>query len=280
VLILLLVSPWLIRPSASAGTDGEAKYEVYALSMGRLSHREDRVMQGGSSSRRVPFEWIFWLIRGEGRTILVDSGFEDEELARRWRIREFTPPTVRLAELGVAPEDVTDLVLTHAHWDHAGRVDTFPNAQIYLQKVEYDHAHSVLGPSKAEGRGMRLEDLNALDAAGRENRLNLVSGAYTLAPGIEMNLGGSHTPGSQYIKVETRDGKVILAGDTTYLYWNNQRHVPIGTTVDAEDNLATLEKLQRQAGSPFLLMPGHDPRVMRWFPDVAEGVVQITMEAP
>jgi glyoxylase-like metal-dependent hydrolase (beta-lactamase superfamily II) len=279
VLLALLASPWAISRPAPPTDPSDGVYEVYALSMGRGTHREDRVVQGGSPRIRVPFEWLFWVVKGKDRTILVDTGFDNAELAARWRIANWVRPTDRLRSFGIDPEDVTDVILTHAHWDHAGGVQDYPNARVYIQGVEYDHASSVLSASNPEGRGMRLENLEAIRRAEAEGRLTVVRGPLDLAPGIEMDLGGYHTPGSQYVTVETRDGVVVLAGDTTYVYWNNQRHVPTGTNVDPAANLATIEALQRRAGSPFLLMPGHDPRVMRWFPEVSEGAVKITMEA-
>jgi glyoxylase-like metal-dependent hydrolase (beta-lactamase superfamily II) len=278
VLVLLLASPWVISRPAPELEPTEGRYDVYALSMGTGTHREDRVIRGGSSRTRVPFEWLFWVVKGDGRTILVDTGFDNAELAQQWRIRNWVRPVDRLRTFGISPDEVTDVILTHAHWDHAGGVQDYPNAQVYIQGVEYDHASSVLSASNPTGRGMRLEHLEAIRRAESEGRLNVVRGPLEFAPGIEMDLGGYHTPGSQWITVETRDGVVVLAGDTTYLYWNNQRHVPTGTNIDPRANLETIEALQRRAGSPFLLMPGHDPRVMRWFPEVSEGAVKISME--
>ena len=124
---------------------------------------------------------------------------------------------------------------------------------------------------------MRWQDVRLLLEAEQAGRLQLIRGAQELVPGITMTSGGAHTPGSQYVTVETLDGPVIIAGDVSYTYRNNQRHIPIGTTVDWRENLATIKAMQRQAASPFLLLPGHDPLVLKWFPPVADGVVHITM---
>jgi glyoxylase-like metal-dependent hydrolase (beta-lactamase superfamily II) len=107
----------------------------------------------------------------------------------------------------------------------------------------------------------------------------LIEGDLEIAPGIVARAGGSHTPGSQHVTVATREGPVVIAGDATYLYWNNQRHVPVGTSVDPWANLEAIRAMQREAASPFLVLPGHDRRVMDWFPEVGDGIVHITMEA-
>lgn len=278
LMALLLVSPWLLSRPASDPESRPDRYEIYALSMGASSHRDDRVVLGGSPQTRVPFEWMFWLVRGADRTILVDAGFDDLELAARWNIEDFVPPAARLAQLGLRPEDITDVILTHLHWDHAGGLDAYTRANIWIQETEIEHARSRLEGQESAG-GMRREDLDALDRAAAAGRLKLVRGDQEPAPGIALKYGGAHTPGFQYVTVETRDGRVLIAGDATYLYWNNWRHAPIGTSVDPAANLAAIRRMHHEAASPFLIMPGHDPSVMRWFPDVAAGIVRISIEA-
>jgi glyoxylase-like metal-dependent hydrolase (beta-lactamase superfamily II) len=91
-----------------------------------------------------------------------------------------------------------------------------------------------------------------------------------------MTLSADHTPGHQYVTVDTLDGPVIIGGDATYLYHNNQWQVSIGAAFDHEANLSAIREMQRRAASPFLVLPGHDPLVMEWFPEVSEGIVHIT----
>jgi glyoxylase-like metal-dependent hydrolase (beta-lactamase superfamily II) len=112
--------------------------------------------------------------------------------------------------------------------------------------------------------------------AQKQGRLRLLSGKADPAFGISVTPGGSHTPGSQYVTVETLNGRVILAGDTTYLAKNNRSHLPVGITVNSEEDLRTIRQMHREAASPFYILPGHDPLVMQWFPKVSPGIVQIT----
>ena len=166
--------------------------------------------------------------------------------------------------------------MTHAHWDHMGELAPYKKARIWIQKREYAHAVSLVNPQVPNKRGMRWQDVKILLQAEREGRLHLVDGEETLMPGIRMTLGSSHTPGSQYVEVETIDGSVIIAGDVTYLYHNNQWHIPVGSAVDRDGNLMTIREMQRRAASPFLILPGHDPLVRRWFPEISEGIVRVT----
>jgi len=69
---------------------------------------------------------------------------------------------------------------------------------------------------------------------------------------------------------------VVLAGDNCILYWNHFKRIPIGRSVDVQDNLNTILIMQKKAGSPYYLVPGHDPMIMDLFPEISDGIVQIT----
>lgn len=273
--LALALSPWLVGGRADA-EPGRAVYRVYALSYGHSAYREDKIVLGGSSRSRLRFEWLFWLVRGNGRTILVDTGFSDLKAVRRWGLRRFVSPTARLRTLGLAPEDVTDIILTHAHWDHVGDLRLYRNATVWIQDTEYQHAAAHVSADRPRSRGMRWSDLRALRSAESEGRLRRVDGERQIAPGVTVTLGGAHTPGFQYASVDAIDGRIIIAGDATYLYINNQWHRPIGAAVDHAANLEAIRDMQRRAASPFFILPGHDPLVMRHFPRITDGVVEIT----
>ena len=100
ILIPILASPWLMSRTSLDEAAKSSRYSLYGLSYGSSFYRENRVMEGGDPSERVPFEWLFWVIQGRGRTLLVDTGFGDPNLARRWGIRNFVPPTQRLPSTG------------------------------------------------------------------------------------------------------------------------------------------------------------------------------------
>jgi glyoxylase-like metal-dependent hydrolase (beta-lactamase superfamily II) len=230
----------------------------------------------GSSSDGVSFEWLFWIIETDGRTILVDTGFDDPDEAREWGIRQYVRPVERLAQFGISPLDVTDIIVTHLHWDHVGNAEAYPKATIWLQATEYEYAKSRLNLGNTRSKGMWWEHLQALLAAEAEGRLVLVNGEETMMTGITMTPAGGHTPGAQFVTVETLDGAVVIAGDETYLYRNNQSHIPIGSAYDHDANMAAIREMHRRAASTFLILPGHDPRVLSYFPEVSEGIVHVT----
>ena len=69
---------------------------------------------------------MVWLVRGNGRNILVDSGFYREQFMRQWHPVDYVKPSEAVSRAGLKPEDITDVIITHMHWDHADGMDLFP----------------------------------------------------------------------------------------------------------------------------------------------------------
>jgi glyoxylase-like metal-dependent hydrolase (beta-lactamase superfamily II)/predicted membrane-bound spermidine synthase len=274
LLLGLVAAPWWAgRPAREELAAGV--YRVYGVSYGSSTSRESRVLEGGSKSERVPFEWLFWIVRNNERTLLVDTGSDDVDEARRRGIERFTPPLERLRQLGISPLEVSDVVLTHAHWDHMGNLTPYRNAKIWIQEAELEYAVSLVSEDRPSRSGVRWEHVRQLLEAETEGRLVRVQGEARPAPGVHLRLGGGHSPGSQYVVVNATDGPVVIAGDEAYVYENIQWHEPIGSASYPGANLLTIREMHGLALSPFFILPGHDPRVMDWFPNVSKGVVEI-----
>jgi glyoxylase-like metal-dependent hydrolase (beta-lactamase superfamily II) len=77
------------------------------------------------------------------------------------------------------------------------------------------------------------------------------------------------------VGVRTAEGTVVLASDNVYLYENLEKRVPIAATLDPESNLRAQNRMRELASKPELIVPGHDPAVMRRFTATAPGVVRI-----
>ena len=276
IITMLLVTPWLISRPIKNVSSNSVRNQIYAVNYGYSMFREDKIFHEGDREARQPFAWLFWIIKGSGQTILVDTGFDDIDRARRDGFYQYARPIIRLKEFGISPSEITDIILTHSHWDHMGDLRPYAHAKIWLQQKEFDFATSSVNESNKNSRGVRWQDVQQLLEAKREGRLSLIDGEREIYPGISLVLGGAHTPGFQYVTVETLDGPVIIAGDATYLYENNLKHKPIGTAVDHEANLLAIQNMHKKAASPLLILPGHDPRVSSWFPEVAKGVFHIT----
>ena len=267
----------LVPASASPQNETMPSYEVYAIRYATLADFPvAALVQGADRDRKLSIAMIVWLLRGNGRTILIDSGFYRPQFLDQWKPKDFLKPSDALAQFGVKPEDVTDLIITHMHWDHADGVDLFPKARIWLQKDEYTYYAGEAWQQKNTHGGIAPDDVLAVVKLNLEGRVGLVNGdAQEILPGVTCYTGGKHTYQSQYVGVNTKEGTVILASDNMYLYENLDKHVPIAQTLDAASNLRAQDRMKQLAAKPSFIIPGHDPAEFDRFPKVSERVVRI-----
>ncbi len=267
---------------ASAGARAQAHtagpppaYELYALQYAVLPGFPLRgLVEGAGSGRRIDISMMVWLLKGPGgRNVLVDAGFYRDTLMRSWKPRSYVRPDSAVLKVGVRPEQVTDLVLTHMHWDHADGVDLFPRAHVWVQQAEYDY---YTAPGRPGHEGVTAADAAVLERLKAEGRLTLIDGDdREILPGITVYTGGKHTYASQYLAVHTTEGTDVVASDNVYLYLNLERHAPIAQTLDRASNLAAQARMLKLATSPRLIVPGHDPEVFVRFPQPGNGVARI-----
>ena len=219
----------------------------------------------------MPIDYYVWLIRNENRTIVVDTGFEPGEATKRGRDL-LRLPRDGLAMLGVDPETVEDVIVTHLHWDHAGTLDDFPRARFHLQDREM---------IAATGRCMCHPPLRASYSVDYvcnmvrrvfDGRVTFHDGDDELAPGITLHHVGGHAAGMQFVRVMTERGWVVLASDASHFYENMERCMPFPIVHDMAAMLEGYGRLRRHASSPRHVVPGHDPLVMRRYPAPERGL--------
>jgi len=252
------------------------EYEVYAIRYGTLpAFRVSGLIAGADTSRRLDIAMMVWLIKGpDGRNVLVDAGFHRDSLVKRWRPTDFMPPSEAVARAGVKPEDITDVIVSHVHWDHLDGIDLFPKARVWIQREEFEHHLDSAGTVK--NRAIDATDAKILAAIAREGRVMLVDGdGREIIPGIHVYTGGKHTFASQFATASIGSGTVVLASDNMYLYENLARHVPIAQTLDSASNLRTQTRMTTLASEQRLIVPGHDPEVFVRFPTPGNGIARI-----
>ncbi len=254
------------------------KYEIYAIQYAKVKDfAVNGLIAGADPSRKLDIAMMVWLVKGGGRNIVVDSGFYREKFLTQWKPVEFAKPSDAVARAGVKPEEVTDVIISHIHWDHADGADLFPKAKIRIQKEELEYYSDLAAKGGKRRNAADPVDLEMLQKLNTEGRVALVDGdAQEVLPGITCYTGGKHTYASQYVGVNTAIGTVILASDNMYLYENLEKHLPIAQTLDADSNLRAQDRMKQLAAAPKWIIPGHDPAVLKNFPEVAPGVVKIT----
>jgi glyoxylase-like metal-dependent hydrolase (beta-lactamase superfamily II) len=277
--ILLFMAGAGIMHGLEANAGEPAVYEVYAVRYAKLiDFPVAALVQGAEPGRKLDIAMTIWVLRGpDGRTVLVDAGFYRPRLLRaRSGVADFTRPDLALGRLGIKPEEVTDIVVTHMHWDHADGVDLFPKARVWIQKDEFNYYTREAKPPTGDERNDELDEASAMVKLNTQGRVHLVDGdAREILPGVTVYTGGRHTFASQYVVVNTKAGCVVIASDNLYLYENLDKHVAIAQTFDAMSNLAAQDRMKQLATSPRLIIPGHDPEVFVRFPKPGNGVARL-----
>ena len=260
-----------------ATAQSKPQYEIYAIRYATLPGFDVAdLVAGADPARKLDIAMMIWLVRGNGHNILVDSGFYHDRFFKDWHVNDFIKPSDALKPLGVKPEEITDIIISHMHWDHSDGMDLFPNARVWIQKDELQYYAGEAWQTKQAHDGIDADDVLTLVKLNTLGRVGLVNGdAQEILPGITCYTGGRHTYASQYVGVSTKAGIVILASDNMYLYENLEKHVPIAATLDAASNLRAQDRMKQLAANPSLIIPGHDPAVMTKFPSVAPGIVKI-----
>jgi hypothetical protein len=143
------------------------------------------LMPGAPRGERLDIPMIFWVIQGGGRTILLDTGFHRPPWAEDYGVTDFMAADEAVGLLGIEPGDVTDIIVSHAHWDHMGGIDLFPDATIWIQEEEFRY---YTGPAWQEGGrhgGIDPADVLELVRRNTEGKVRLIPGDNVeILPGI------------------------------------------------------------------------------------------------
>ena len=245
-------------------------YEIYAI---KYAHHERTASQnflgGDPHDGPMPLDYFVWLVRGEGRDLLVDTGFNAAAAARRQR-QLVRPVEQALPLMGVEAGSVRDVVITHLHYDHVGNFDLFPRATFHLQDLEMQFATGRCMCHEPMRHAFDVEDVVGMVRNVYAGRVRFHAGDAELAPGISVHLIGGHTMGLQVVRVATRRGHVVLASDASHYYANMGEGRPFPIVYNVADMMEGWGKLLLLADSPAHVIPGHDPLVLERYPAPAK----------
>ncbi len=222
-------------------------------------------------------DYFMWVLRRDDAVILVDTGYDSAEAnARNRPIR--MEPHAALAPLGLRPEDITTLIVTHLHYDHAGGLHLFPNATLHMQAAEMAYAtgpcmcHDVLRMPFTAG--------HVCEAVKRlySGQVVFHDGDAQIAEGVTVHCIGGHSRGLQAVRVRTQAGWLVLASDAAHFYENQRLKKPFPIVVDVQNMLDGFATLERLSSHPDLIIPGHDPIVRHAFPrDIADHITRLDL---
>ncbi|MGX9355436.1 N-acyl homoserine lactonase family protein [Roseobacteraceae bacterium S113] len=241
-------------------------WEVYAVKYAdrNARTRADSFIFDDNHDAPHAMDYFIWVLRRGTEVILVDTGYDTEEAVARDRAILIDPRDA-LKPLGVSPDAVSDVIVTHLHYDHAGGLHLFPNARLHLQTAEMAFAtgpcmcHDVLRfPFTA---GHICEAVQRLYAG----KVIFYDGEAQVADGVTVHCIGGHSRGLQAVRVRTQMGWMVLASDAAHYYENAFSKKPFPLVVDVQDMLDGFDTLHQLASDKRLIIPGHDPLVPQLF---------------
>ena len=241
--------------------DGGAMFGVVPRSLwSRVAPPDD--------ANRISMAMRALVVQGHDQTIVVDAGAGTgygEKLENIYGFDSILPPAAGLEKLGIAPGDVTDVVITHLHFDHGGGAAVpagdgwalaFPNAVHHVQRTQWEHA---LDPNPRDRASYFPDRIKLLESSGA---LALHDGEWTLAPGFDLHVCNGHTPGQQLPRVSGDGESIFYCGDLI----PTSAHLPTPYVMSYDLNpvLAMEEKdriLERASRERWILFFEHDPDV-------------------
>jgi glyoxylase-like metal-dependent hydrolase (beta-lactamase superfamily II) len=240
----------------------------YATRASRKSELFYRYGSYGEPDADQGLDYFFWVLRDGDRTIVVDTGFDEAAARRRGGRTCLCPPREALARLGIDPLGVGQVIVTHFHYDHTGNLDAFPDAELVVPERELEFWTGPMAARAQFAQHVEPAEVAHIAAAHRDGRARAINGQVTVAPGVVALTVGGHSPGQQILLVDTGRGQVVLTSDAVHFYEELDRDRPFEIIVDLEEMYRAYDLLHGLAGDGAVLVPGHDPEVMRRFPSV------------
>lgn len=243
-----------------------AKYTITPIKVGSILY-----YRGAFTSNQEQYkekEWfpvLIFLIEGDGRKILVDTGCGNPEMESMKKCfhgpSEQLPdqvPDQALRNLGINPEEIDTVIITHLHWDHSYNNQMFPNARFYVQKKELQYA---IAPIPKFTITYEAPENGVIPHWLKDGvHWNLIDGDYDLCDGIQLITLPGHSPGLQGVLVDTEDGRYLIPSDAIPLYDNFETGTfkVSGLCANIDDFYASWEKMKATGAQ---IIPSHDARV-------------------
>lgn len=261
----------------------EPQYEIFAIKYAERDGKRGAIfMDGDPHNAPLSMDYFVWAIRSSERTIVVDVGMNRGEAEKRGRTF-LRCPSEGLKLIGIDAAEVTDVVISHMHYDHAGNLDLFPKAQFHIQDAEMAFVTGRAMTHKRLRHSFCLPDVVGMVTAVYGDRVSFYDGDEPLCPGIKVHAVPGHTRGLQCLTVNTARGTVVVASDAAHYYEGFLDEQLFMTHESLFHMVESYRKLRRLAPSDDHIIPGHDPKVLQLYPaagDGLEGIVARVDVAP
>jgi glyoxylase-like metal-dependent hydrolase (beta-lactamase superfamily II) len=251
------------------------QYRIYAV---RYGHRDSvPAWEAFHKEHAAPpqgMDYFVWAITDGQRTVVVDTGFSEEEGVRRGRTF-LRSPVDGLSEVGIDAAHVEHVVLTHFHYDHIGGQALFPRATFWVQDEEMRFYTGRNATQPAFRGSIYLPDIVSIVTLNYAGRVNFVDGDAEIVPGVWVHKASGHTAGMQIVSVQTPRGRAVLTSDAAHYYANMDEGNSFNTFVDLAGVYRGYERIRELAASADLIVAGHDPLVLQRLKPIADGIVEL-----
>jgi N-acyl homoserine lactone hydrolase len=228
--------------------------KLYRLDCGHSLANDESVWTPGENvGRNIEFSSTCWVIKHGREWLLWDTGVPEATLndPRGWS----TLPklivyhldksvTSQLAQIGLRPDDIGRVAISHTHGDHIGNVGLFPNSIIVMQRAEYSWIHSPNGSNENVNQLMAL----ARTLLGTPKKLQLVDGDTNVFGDGSVTLVSTpgHTPGHQSLLVHLRNsGFILLSGDVAHLEENFEKNIVPSLNTSKAESIASMARVRQ-----------------------------------
>jgi glyoxylase-like metal-dependent hydrolase (beta-lactamase superfamily II) len=170
-------------------------YEVYAVAFTNSIREDGKWSAVRNAPDTLEMCFMVWLIKGNnGKVILVDAGYVLSDSAQKADKTGYIRPDIAVQKLKIKPTDITDVVISHPHYDHIGGIDLFPKAMVWMQKDDYDYFVGSAWQKDGQKFGIDKELVKKVVNINLEARLKLVKGDnLEIIEGIRVFIGSKHT---------------------------------------------------------------------------------------
>ncbi len=205
--------------------------EIIPIEFGKSVLPESMIFSGGKKNKYRPIVFMIYLVKTEDKLILVDAGCETMP---GFVTEDFIGPVEALKKLNITPSDITDVIITHAHYDHIECVNRFKNAAVYIQSDEYEAGKDFFDKSA----NVRIFDESA-----------------EICKNVKAVKIGGHTSGSCIVEIIENTHTYIIAGDECYLRECLNKKIPTGSSFCPKKSR---EFISKYSGKNYIVYLSHE----------------------
>jgi len=247
-------------------------YQIYTIEYERREASTEDFFLRDAAHQKLMMSYYVWAIMGSSKTVIVDTGYTEEVAASRGRKLKRCP-SEGLKLVGIDPEKIEDVIITHFHWDHLGNHQLFPNATFYAQEKEMAFWNSRYANVPVFRDVIEPDDITAMVSLNLSGRLRLISGMKEIFPGIRLHWVGGHTSGIQIVEVKTTTGTAVIASDAVKTHMNLRENIPDPYLNSITEMLDAYDVVRSLADDESMVLTGHDVADLNRLKQVAEDVV-------